>query len=345
MQVEVKSGDVTIKDIARELGVSPSTVSRALSGHPDISKATIERVTRLADKYNYQPNSIALSLRSSRTQTIGVIIPEIAHSFFATIISGIEDEAAKHGYTVMLCHTNETYSRELLHTKSLLSHRVDGLLVGVAKSTQNFDHFKPFTDKDLPLVFFDREPHGVEASCIVVDDEEGACLAVSHLIQQGCSKIVHLAGPTGVSTTDGRLRGYYKALDTYGIEKDDSLVMHCEGGIDIDEAEQITQQKLIDRKVDFDGIFANNDATAIGAMRALKTAGVKIPVEVAIIGFSDWQIASLVDPPLSSVVQPGYEMGQRAAALFFEKLTNPQTPAKKITLKLEPVIRASSKRK
>lgn len=183
----MKSGDITIKDIAKELGVSPSTVSRALSGHPDISKATIDRVTKLADKYNYQPNSIALSLRSSKTQTIGVIIPEIAHSFFATIISGIEDEAAKHGYTVMLCHTNETYTRELLHTRSLLTHRVDGLLVGVAKSTKNFDHFKPFLDKKLPLIFFDRQPSDIEASSVLVDDEEGACLAVAHLLQQGCS--------------------------------------------------------------------------------------------------------------------------------------------------------------
>lgn len=340
----MKSGDITIKDIAKELGVSPSTVSRALSGHPDISKATIDRVTKLADKYNYQPNSIALSLRSSKTQTIGVIIPEIAHSFFATIISGIEDEAAKHGYTVMLCHTNETYTRELLHTRSLLTHRVDGLLVGVAKSTKNFDHFKPFLDKKLPLIFFDRQPSDIEASSVLVDDEEGACLAVAHLLQQGCSRVAHLAGPTGVSTTDGRLRGYYKALDTHGIEKDDSLVIACEGGIDIEEAEQITKRHLIEGGIEFDGIFANNDATAIGAIRALKAAGINIPGEVAVIGFSDWQIATLVDPPLSSVVQPGYEMGQKAAALFFEKLKNPEAPVKKITLKLEPVIRASSKR-
>ena len=170
-------------------------------------------------------------------------------------------------------------------------------------------------------------------------------MAVSPLIQPGCARLVHLAGPTGVSNTEGRLRGYCKALEAHGIDKDNSLIIPCEGGISIEEAEQTTKQQLIDGKIDFDGIFANNDATAIGAMRALKSAGVKIPAEVAIMGFSDWQIASLIDPPLSSVSQPGYEMGQNAVALFFEKLKNPQAPVKKITLKLEPVIRASSKRK
>ncbi len=340
----MKSGDITIKDLARELGISPSTVSRALSGHPDISELTIKRVTALAEKYNYQPNSIALSLRSSKTKTLGVIIPEISHAFFASIISGIEDRAIEQGYTVMLCHSNESYQREVMDAKALFSHRVDGLLVGVAKTTGNLDHFRPFIQKKLPVIFFDREPVGIEAPCVMVEDEQGAFKAVNHLISQGCRRIIHLAGPGGVSTTENRLKGYLTALDINGLDPDPDLVIPCEGGIDIEEAEdQMT--KFIERGKSFDGVFANNDLTAIGAVRALKKAGMAIPGEVAVIGFSDWQLASLIDPPLSSVIQPGYLMGQKAVELFFDNLKNPGAAPRKICLPAEPIIRASSLRR
>lgn len=340
----MKSGEITIKDLARELGISPSTVSRALSGHPDISASTIKKVTELAERYHYQPNSIALSLRSRKTRTIGVIIPEISHSFFAAIISGIEDKALEKGYNVMLCHSNELYEREVMDARALFSHRVDGLLVGVAKTTNNMDHFRPFIDRGLPLIFFDREPKGIEASCVLVEDEKGAYKAVDHLLKQGCTRIVHLAGPTGVSTTDRRLSGYQKALKDNKLEVNAELIVNCEGGINIEEAEQAVS-RLISSGKKFDGVFANNDLTAIGALRALKKAGIKIPGEVAVIGFSDWQLASLIDPPLSSVVQPGYQMGTKTVELFFEEISNPHAPTRKISLQAEPVIRASSLRK
>jgi LacI family transcriptional regulator len=150
----MKSGEITIKDLARELGISPSTVSRALSGHPDISDATIKKVTELAEKHQYQPNSIALSLRNSKTKTIGVIIPEITHSFFGNIICGIDDMATENGYNVMLCHSDDEYEKEVIDAKLLYSHRVDGLLVGMSKTTRNLDHFQPFIDRGLPLIFF-----------------------------------------------------------------------------------------------------------------------------------------------------------------------------------------------
>jgi len=340
----MKSGEITIKDLARELGISPSTVSRALSGHPDISNATIKKVTELAEKYHYQPNSVALSLRNSRTKTIGVIIPEITHTFFGKVICGIEDVATENGYNVMLCHSDEEYEREVIDAKLLFSHRVDGLLVGMSKNTRNLDHFQPFIDRGLPLIFFDREPQGIDVPCILVEDEQGAFKAVDHLIQQGCKRILHLAGPSGVSTTVRRLEGYINALKANGLETDDELVINCEGGINTEEAEQVVNQ-LISRSVHFDGVFANNDLTAIGAIRALKSAGFKIPEDVAVIGFSDWKLASLVDPPLSSVTQPGYQMGRKAVELFFEELANPNTPPRKITLETEPVTRASSLRK
>ena len=340
----MKSGEVTIKDLARELGISPSTVSRALSGHPDISDATIKKVTELAEKYHYQPNSIALSLRNSKTKTIGVIIPEITHAFFGKIICGIEDEALENGYNVMLCHSYEEYEREVIEARLLFSHRVDGLLVGMSKTTRNLDHFQPFIDRGLPLIFFDREPEGIDAPCILIEDEQGAFKAVDHLIQQGCKRILHLAGPSGVSTTVRRLDGYRNALKANGLEMEDELIINCEDGINVEEAERVVGN-LVSRKVHFDGVFANNDLTAIGAIRALKRTGIKIPEDVAVIGFSDWKLASLVDPPLSSVTQPGYQMGRKAVELFFEELANPNSPPRKITLETEPVTRASSLRK
>jgi LacI family transcriptional regulator len=337
----MKSGEVTIKDLARELGISPSTVSRALSGHPDISDATIKKVTELAEKYHYQPNSIALSLRSSKTKTIGVILPEIAHSFFAAIISGIEDAATEKGYNVMLCHTDEIYHREVVDAKLLFSHRVDGLLVGVSKTTFNMDHFKPYIDRGLPLIFFDREPEGIDASTVLVDDRVGAFKAVEHLIEQGCRQILHMAGPYDVSTSKKRLKGYQEALTANGLPQDPDLVVYCESGIDIEEAEN-TMSQLLAQGMRFDGLFANNDALAIGAIRALKKAGVEIPRQVAVIGFSDWQIASLIEPPLSSVIQPGYKMGQKAVELFFQVQANPGMPPKRIVLNTETVLRESS---
>ena len=339
----MKSGEITIKDLARELGISPSTVSRALSGHPDISDSTIKRVTELAEKYHYQPNSIALSLRSSKTKTIGVIIPEITHYFFGSLISGIEDQATERGYNVMLCHSDENYDREVVDAKLLFSHRVDGLLVGISKSTKNYDHFQPFIDRGLPLIFFDREPEGIEAPCIVVEDERGSFKAVQHLIDQGCTRILHLAGPTGVSPTDQRLQGYLNALKANGQDIDPELIVAIEGGIDTDEAEEKVNE-LIAQGKKFDGVFANNDLTAIGAIKALKGAGIKIPEQVAVIGFSNWKLTTFIDPPLSSVEQPGYDMGRQAVDLFFETLSNPGSPPKKIVLKSEPVIRASSLR-
>ena len=339
----MKSGQVTIKDLARELGISPSTVSRALSGHPDISELTIKRVTELAKKYQYQPNAIALSLRSSKTKTLGVIIPEIAHFFFATVISGIEELTAKKGYSVILCHSNESHDKEVSDAKVLFAHRVDGLLVSIAKTSTNTDHFKPFLEQKRPVVFFDRVPKGIEASTVTVEDEEGAFLATEHLIEQGCKHIVHLAGPEKLSISIGRQNGYIRALEKHGLELDPNYIIDCNMGSHLDEADQIVTG-LLNKGLQFDGLFANNDLTAVGAIKAIKRRGIKIPKEVAVIGYSNWQLAPLVEPALSSVHQPGYEMGKIAAKMLFDQLGNPDQLIQHEVLKTHVVARESSLR-
>ena len=303
----------------------------------------LKRVSELAEKYHYQPNAIALSLRSNKTKTIGVIIPEIAHFFFATVISGIEDLAAKHGYSVLLCHSNELYEREVQQAKAMFSHQVDGLLISISKQTSKFDHFEPFRDKNRPVIFFDRVPEGIEAATVTVEDKKGAFEAVEHLIEQGCRRIIHLAGPEHLSISILRKEGYIKALQKHGISVDPELIIDCNRGAHLDEADEI-MSAVLDKGIKFDGVFANNDLTAVGAIKAIKARGIKIPEQIAVIGYSNWQLAALVEPALSSVNQPGYEMGQIAAEMFFDQIKNPNKPLQNKVLETSVVVRASSLR-
>jgi len=338
----MKHGLVTIKDIARELNISPSTVSRALKDHPDISPDTKKAVNEVALKLDYQPNVIAMSLRKSKSNTIGVVIPELAHYFFSTVISGIEDVAYDAGYNVMICQSNESYKRELSIMHALLSHRVDGFLVSVSRETNDLNHFKNLVNKEIPLVFFDRACDIDGTSKVVVDDFDGAYRATEHLIKIGCKNIVHLAGPDTLFISKNRLNGYVAALKAYNIAVDDELIVHCglktEDGIKGIEA-------LLQKGKKFDGIFAVSDPVAIGVMLTLKTKGFNIPNDVSIVGFSDEPITSLIQPSLTTMAQPGFEMGHIAANLFLKQEADsdnfkPETKILKTTL----VIRDSSKK-
>lgn len=314
----MKSGEVTIKDIARQLDISPSTVSRALKDHPDISQKTKDSVVELANRLNYHPNSIALSLRKSQTNTIGVIIPEIVHFFFSTVISGIEDVAYNAGYNIILCQSNESYEKEVTDTLALLNSRVDGLLVSVSKETKDFSHFIDLHDRGVPIVFFDRIYEGLETNRVLVDDKEGAQSAVNHLVDIGCKHIAHLAGPVGLQISKNRLEGYKDALAERGISFNESLVALDSKGAEYEEGYRRTKDLLaLEQRPD--GIFASLDLAAIGAMKAIKEAGLSIPEDIAVAGFSDWQMSSYVDPSLTTVAQPGFEMGQEAARLFIQQ--------------------------
>ena len=336
------SGDqVTIKDIARKLSIAASTVSRALKDHPAISPATKKAVIELANELNYQPNALAFGLRKRRTNTIGVIVPEIVHNFFSSVISGTEDLAYARSFNVIVCQSNEEFNREVLNTRTLMQSRVDGLLVSVTKETADFDHFRQVQQKGIPVVFYDRIGKDIAASSVEVDDYDGAFNAVLHLIQQGCRTIVHLAAPEHLSISRERIRGYREALRVSGITQKDNLLIPADNY----ESGYREVKRLIEKKVEFDAVFGVNDMTAIGAMKALKEAGMKIPEDVALIGFSDYPaITELLDPPLSSVFQPGYDMGLQAVEILLDMIENPNLQIVKKVLPTRLVIRASSMR-
>jgi LacI family transcriptional regulator len=342
----MKFTQVTIKDIARELGISPSTVSRALKDHPDISTKTKEAVNALAEKLNYQPNIVALNLRQKKTFTIGVIIPELVHFFFSTVISGIEDVAYQAGYSVILAQSNESYEREKVDIKALFNSRVDGLLISITRETKNFDHIESVISKGIPVVFYDRAYNTTLCSNVVVDDYVGAKEAVNHLIDQGYRKIAFLEGSPGLLITKDRKRGYEDALKEHQLTIRDNYIEACVAG-SLEEAKGATK-KLMSLPDPPDAIFAANDPMATGAMQTIKALGLRIPQEVGVVGFSNWSYGSLLEPSLTTVDQPGYEMGQEAARLLIRQIEvadkeQDSAPETKV-LKTRLIVRDSSLR-
>jgi LacI family transcriptional regulator len=344
----MKFNQVTIKDIARELGISPSTVSRALKDHPDISVETKKAVNELAEKLNYQPNIVALSLRQKKTNTIGVIIPEVVHFFFSTVVSGIEDVAYEAGYNVILAQSNESYQREVTDMKALFNSRVDGMLLSLSRETTNFDHIESIISKGVPIVFYDRMYNNPNTSKVIVDDYIGAKEAVLHLIDQDCKRIAHLEGAPNLILSKDRLRGYQDALIERNMEVRDTYTLVCPSG-SFEEGKKATK-KLLAMPTPPDAIFCNNDPMAMGSMMAIKEKGLRIPEDVAIVGFSNWFFGEIMDPSLTTVDQPGFEMGQEAARLLIRQIEmkdkdqgDPVAETK--TLKTRLIIRNSSQRK
>ena len=346
-QQKMKFNQVTIKDIARELGISPSTVSRALKDHPDISVETKKAVHALAEKLNYQPNIVALSLRQKKTNTIGVIIPELVHFFFSTVISGIEDVAYQAGYSVILAQSNESYEREKTDIKALFNSRVDGMLISLSRETRNFDHIESIISKGVPIVFYDRMYNNPNTSKVIVDDYVGAKEAVEHLIEQGYQRIAHLEGAPGLMISVDRKRGYVDALKEHGMEVKDAYIQECPSGSQ-EDGKRVTK-KLLAMTNPPDAIFTNNDPMAVGAMMAIKEKGLRIPQDIGIVGFSNWSYGSLIEPTLTTVDQPGFEMGQEAARLLIRQIEAGEkdqepTPETRI-LKTKLIVRDSSVRK
>lgn len=342
----MKFNQVTIKDIARELGISPSTVSRALKDHPDISVETKKAVNALSEKLNYQPNIVALNLRQKKTNTIGVIIPEIVHFFFSTIISGIEDVAYQAGYNVIIAQSNESYQREVTDMKALFNSRVDGMLLSLSRETTNFDHIESIISKGVPIVFYDRMYDSPTSSKVIVDDYAGAKEAVLHMVDQGCKRIAHLMAAPNLIISIDRLKGYQDALTESKLELNKEYVMECYSGT-FEEGKRATK-KLLSLPNPPDAIFANNDPMAMGAMMAIKEKGLRIPEDIAIVGFSNWFFGEVMDPSLTSVDQPGFEMGQEAARMLIKQIESkdkgePVLETKILKTKL--VIRNSSLKK
>ncbi len=336
----MRSNQITIKDIARVLGISASTVSRALKDHPDINVDTKKAVNELAIKLKYRPNAVALSLKNSRSNTIGVIIPEIVHYFFSSVISGIDDVASEKGFTVIICQSNESFDREVANARTLLSHRVDGILVSISKETHTFDHLTDLQEGGIPLVFFDRIAPEIDADQVVIDDMEASYKATRHLIETGRKRIAHFAGPQSLLIGRDRLQGYLNALTEAGLPIDNRLIIEA----DTFEKARNAVIGMIDTGNIPDGIFAVNDMTAIGAMQTIQRKGFKIPDEISIVGFSDGYLSGITDPNLSSVDQHGYEMGTTAAEILFQRILSNESeyiPEVKV-LNADLIIRGSS---
>jgi DNA-binding LacI/PurR family transcriptional regulator len=312
----MRSSQVTIKDIARELGISPSTVSRALKDHPDISPETKKAVNELARELSYQPNAIALSLKHSRSFTIGVIIPETVHYFFSSVISGIEDVAYEAGYNIMICQSNELYDRERSNANMLFSNRVDGLLVSLAKETTNYSHLKFFKDNSIPVVFFDRGTDDFPCDQVVIDDYAAAFAITSYMIERGHRKLIHLAAPQNLYIGYYRKKGFEDALIKSGIPFSEDMVFLADK---FDSATEVIENLIGSNNIP-DGIFAVNDLTALGAMRALKKHNIRIPEDIGLAGFGNGQNAILTDPPLTTIDQNGYEMGKISAQVLIKRI-------------------------
>ncbi|MCF8713946.1 LacI family DNA-binding transcriptional regulator [Joostella atrarenae] len=309
---------ITIKEIARELDVSISTVSKAMSNSSEISKDTIEKVQAFAKLYNYKPNNIALSLKNKKTKNIAVIIPEIVHHFFTLIISGIEQKANELGYNVIVCLSNESFDKEVINMETMANGQIDGFLLSLSKETlqkKDFHHLREVINQGMPLVMFDRTSDEIYCDKIIIDDARASYNAIQHLIYSGCQRIALITTADYISIGKLRTQGYVNALYDAGIELDENLI------VKIDKAEELDEKikELFDSEK-FDAVFGVNELYAVVAMREAHNRGLKIPQEMSFIGFSDGILSKYSYPTLTTVIQHGFEMGAKAAKMLIDRL-------------------------
>lgn len=338
---------VTIKDIAKALGLSTSTVSRALRDSYEISPETKKLVLEYAEKINYHPNPIALSLKERRSRSIGVIVCEIANSFFSQTINGIESIAYNNGYNVIISQSGESYEKEIMNLQYLTSRSVDGLIISVATETNDFSYFKELNEKGLPIVFFDRIVDEINTHKVIVDNQKGAYEAVTHLIRCGHRNIAAVANAELLSITKERLNGYRAALADNGLEINESMIQYCHhGGMIFSEVEAAVNA-LLNMEQRPDAIFTSSDKLTTGCLRILRTKRISVPHEIALIGFSNSELTDVLDPPLSVIRQPAFEMGELATTLLLQ-LIEAKRPIKDFETRILPaelIIRESTKMK
>ena len=336
---------ITLKKIAKEFDVSISTVSKALKGSHEISKEVREKIKAFAAYYHYKPNSLALNLRNQKTKTIGLIIPEIVHHFFTKVISGIEHVANERGYNVMICLSNESYEKEILNMDMLANGIVDGIIVSVAKETEEkgtHNHFKELINNGIPLVLFDRVIEEINCNKVITDDIGGGYLACNHLIKMGCKRIAILTTPDHISVGIKRKKGYLKALNDNNYPIDEDLILK------IDEKNSIEDQinNLFELTNPPDGIFGVNEIYAATAIRIAHKKGLKIPDDIAIMGFTNGLISDFTTPSLTTVAQHGSTMGKRALELLLDEIEYQDTDYKYKTevIKTDLIMRNSTKK-
>jgi LacI family transcriptional regulator, repressor for deo operon, udp, cdd, tsx, nupC, and nupG len=337
----MKNHQPTIVDIAKQLGISKSTVSRALTGHPNISKETQKRVLELAQQLDYQRNTLALSLAKHQSFSLGMVVPELLSSFFSFALIGAQEQASKAGYTLFICQSGESYQTEVANVRALAERQMDGMIASLSKETTDIEHLRNLQRKGIPLVMFNRVSAELDVSKVVVNDREGAFQAVEHLILAGYKRIAHLAGPKNLLISQNRLNGYLDALKVYQLPVEEELI----AGYDLSKGQaRVALMKLLDLPQLPDAIFCINDPTAIEVMQILKVRGIKIPDDIALVGFSDDPSSSLVEPALTTVAQPVVEMGQVAAQMLIAQIQ--EAPEKFVpetrVLKTKLIVRRSS---
>jgi LacI family transcriptional regulator len=335
--------EITIYDIARELNISPATVSRGLNDHAAVNKETKKKIFNMAKEMGYRSNTFASNLRRQRTNTIGVIVPRLNSNFMSSVIAGMEKVANDTGYNLIISQSLETAKKEATNAQTMFNSRVDGLLVSLAYDTDNIDHFKDFLKKGIPLIFFDRVFNHKQCTGIIIDNVKAGLDATNHLIEQGCRKIVHITGSLKRNVYADRLKGYKYALADQDLAFDNDLVLETNLSVEagVAAAEQILEMKPLP-----DGVFVANDACAVSCMQTLKQAGIAIPQDIAFVGFNNDPLAKVVEPNLTTVNYPGYEMGEAAAQTLINHLngTSNINSTNTIILRSELVIRESSVR-
>ena len=335
---------MTMKDIAKEFGISVATVSRALKDSPRISEERRKAIQQYAREHNFYPNIIGAALRHNKvmpSRMIGVIVPEFTHYYFSSILTGIEEAAAKRGFSIMVALSGEKYEREVSICENFHRYKCCGIIVSQAKDTKNYDHYQKLIDAGIPLVFYDRICTGVNASRVVVDDYMGAYNAVSHLIETGCKRIAFYGSPMQLEISKNRFNGYKDALLKHGLPFDESITRVCDNRAD---AEVITPEMLaLDERPD--AFFAVNDDTAIGILYTVKRAGLSVPGDISICGFTNGQRAVACDPMLTTVEQRGHRVGEEAAQILMDKVEglSPLEKVEKRIVRTRLVIRGTSR--
>lgn len=330
----------TINDIAAKLNLGVATVSRALNNHPAVKESTRRAVLQTAKKLHYHPNKVARSLRLGNTKIVGVIIPSAEINFFGSVVHGIEKVMSENGYNVLIYQSNELYDYEKKGIETFLRSQVDGVLASISKETINLDHYALLKKRNVPLILFDRANDLLKVPSVVVDDYLGGFNATQHLVQMGCRRIAHIGGQQHVSNFNQRLKGYIDALNVNNIPVEDDLIVY--GKISVESGRECMERLL---RYQPDAVFAVEDFTALGAMQTIKNAGIKIPDEIAIIGFANEAFGEYLTPSLSSINQQTVRMGEATAKLFFEmqqKSISEPHAVPKITLEPQLVIRQSS---
>lgn len=338
----MKKRHISLKDLADELGISISTVSRALKDNPIISPELTKKVKDLAIERNYIPNPLAMGLLRQQTKMIGVIVPDLVTHFYSSVISGIEEVAKEKGYYILIASSNESLQKEKESVENLLKTRVEGLIVCISQETNSFEHFDRLIQNEVPLVFFDRVVESIKVPSVTVDGVDAAKNITCHFFENGCRSIAYISGPRHLNISKHRKEGYLLGLKECDLEFNPELLV--ESNLNAKDATAATKKLLALKQIP-DAIFGINDTVAFAAMKEIKKHGLKIPEDIALVGFTDEFHSTVVEPALTSVTHPTLEIGKEAARLFFEQVEKESRSEEKIILPTSLIIRESSVRK